>query len=80
MTRSIWLGMVLQMVVLSCASASTMNYQGRLTGTNGLPVNGSVVISVNLYAQSSGGTVLYTEYKGVVVVANGIFSFDWGIA
>jgi len=80
MRTIIWLGMAVQVAFLGISSAATMNYQGRLTGTNGTPVSGSVAVSVNLYANSVGGTALYTENMGSVAVANGIFSFDWGMA
>ena len=71
---------ILALMVCSVASAATFNYQGHLTGTNGMPVNGSISVSVKLYGNPVSGTALYSENAGFVAVADGIFSFDWGAA
>lgn len=80
MKKSALMGLVavIQIACTGWAWASFMNYQGRLTDTNGIPVSGSVTISVRLYTNVVGGTAVYTEAMGAVAVANGIFSVDWG--
>ncbi|HMO41501.1 MAG TPA: hypothetical protein PKE17_18970 [Saprospiraceae bacterium] len=65
---------------LCAQSSALLNYQGRLIGTNGLPVNGLVDVVINVYSQSVGGSPVYSESMGNVVVQDGLYSFNWGVA
>lgn len=56
----------------------TINYQGRLTNTNGNPIDETVNISLKVYDSETGGSVLYSEEVGEVKVANGLYSFSFG--
>ena len=60
------------------AQPDLMNYQGRLMDSGGAPVNGSVPVTVRVYAQESGGSVLWNQSVGSVAVTNGLYSFQFG--
>jgi hypothetical protein len=58
---------------------SLINYQGRLTESNGAPVTGTKTVSLEIYDSAVNGKVLYTELIGpVVIAANGIYNFQFG--
>ena len=58
---------------------SEINYQGRLTDTNGNPAAGSKEFTLKLYDTASGGNELYAESIGSVLIdSNGIYSFQFG--
>ena len=71
---------VLYFVAVSSFSQipSLMSFQGRLMDTNGMAVNGSVDIAVELYDDASFGSLLYAESVGATVVQNGIYHFEFG--
>ena len=52
---------------------SQVNYQGRLLDSLGEPVNGAVVIELNLYTNVSAGAAVYSESIGSVIVQNGVY-------
>jgi len=54
-----------------------ITYQGYLTGTDGLPINRSVVMQLGLYEAATGGTPLWTEQQ-VVQVTKGIYTVNLG--
>jgi hypothetical protein len=61
------------------AIPSEINYQGRLTDTNGNPAAGSKEFTLKLYDAASGGNELYAESIGSVLIdSNGIYSFQFG--
>jgi len=61
------------------AVPSLINYQGRLTDSNGDPVVGSKTFAVSIYDASSAGNLLYSESVGSVTLDNkGIYSFQFG--
>ncbi len=61
------------------AVPALVNYQGRLTDTNGAPLAGSVSVDVALFAGAVGGAPLYSESIGNTELgANGIYSFAFG--
>ncbi|MDD4735597.1 MAG: hypothetical protein PHP44_05770 [Kiritimatiellae bacterium] len=55
-----------------------VNYQGKLSDTNGTPVTGTITIDVAVYTNATGGTAVYTENVGSVAVYQGLYSFTWG--
>jgi hypothetical protein len=58
---------------------SLINYQGRLTDTNGDPVTGSKNFSISIYDAATGGNLLYTEDIGAVTLdSSGVYSFQFG--
>lgn len=61
------------------AVPTLVNYQGRLTDTNGVPLTGSVAVDVALFAEAAGGVPLYSETIGNTELgANGVYSFAFG--
>jgi len=50
-----------------------LNYQGKLTDANG-PVTGTVSITFSIYDTPTGGSPLWTEPHGNVIVTNGLFN------
>ena len=63
----------------SSAVPSAINYQGRLTNSAGVPQPGNRTMNLKVYDAATGGTQLYTESMGSVVVdANGVYSFQFG--
>jgi hypothetical protein len=60
---------------------SLINYQGRLTDSNGAPVTGNKNIAISIYDAATGGNLLYEETIGAVTLdANGVYSFQFGSA
>ncbi len=54
-----------------------MNYQGYLTDTSGVPINGTIQMTFSIYDVSTGGTALWSETQNVVV-NQGFFSVNLG--
>ncbi len=59
---------------LYAAVPHLINYQGRLTDTSGVPLNGSYSITFRIYDAETTGTMLWEETQASVVVQKGIFS------
>jgi hypothetical protein len=60
---------------------SLINYQGRLTDSNGAPVTGNKNFAISIYDAATGGNLLYQETIGAVTLdANGVYSFQFGSA
>jgi hypothetical protein len=57
-----------------------LNYQGRLTDSNGSPLNGSYSLTFRIYDAESAGNLLWEETQGTVVIQKGIFSVLLGSA
>ena len=80
MKRSIRLifGICIWSIFIGSAVASTVpqmiNYQGRLTDSLGQPLNDTVALTFKLYNVPSGGTALWSEPHGSVVVKDGLFT------
>ncbi len=55
-------------------SATTLPYQGRLTDSNGNPVNAAQAMTFRLYNIASGGTALWQEAWPAVQVSDGLFN------
>jgi len=50
-----------------------LNYQGKLTDTSGVAINGLVNITFRIYDKDTGGTALWSEFHPGVVVTKGLF-------
>ncbi len=50
-----------------------MNYQGKISDSEGNPLNEEVLITFSLYADSEGGVALWSEMQEPVDVSDGIF-------
>lgn len=76
------LAILLVTVQISTAAVpSTINYQGRLTNTAGVPQPGTHSMSLKIYDAATTGTQLYAETIGNVTVdANGVYGFQFGSA
>ena len=80
-----WIGELLigVLLVVLCVSAGyaaipeTINYQGYLTDSDGVPLDGPVAMVFSLYDVSTGGTALWSESQNVSV-NNGIYSVILG--
>jgi hypothetical protein len=55
-----------------------INYQGKLTGDDGQPANGSASVKIRVFDSETGGRLTYSEDIGAVTVTNGIYSFRFG--
>jgi hypothetical protein len=55
-----------------------ITYQGRLTGDSGNPLTGTHSLTFAVYADSTGGTALWSETHGTVPVNNGLFAVVLG--
>jgi len=55
-----------------------INFQGRLTDSNGQPTDANVSINLRVYDAETGGQLTYSENIGTVEVTNGIYSFRFG--
>lgn len=53
---------------------TVISYQGFLTDAGGAPVDSTVSIVFSIYAASSGGSALWTETHGAVIVDDGLFN------
>lgn len=71
------------LVVVFCSFAAfaavprTINYQGRLAGSDGTPVNAPVQMVFAIYNVAAGGTAVWTETQ-TVQVNNGIYAVALG--
>ena len=55
-----------------------VNYQGTLADTSGNPINGQRALQFSLYADSVGGSSLWSEAHPQVFVTNGLFNLFLG--
>jgi hypothetical protein len=60
------------------AAPQTVNYQGVLTDSGGVPLNSSVNVDLRVYDAATAGTLLYSESHLGVVVSNGLFGLPLG--
>lgn len=64
--------------VIALAVPGMVNYQGKLTNSDGTPVDdGTYNIQFSIYNVSTGGTALWTESQSVIVT-NGIYNVKLG--
>lgn len=57
-----------------------LNYHGRLFDQGGQPVNGNLAVQVALFGSEIGGSQVYTQSIGNVLVRDGLYNFTWGDA
>jgi len=72
---------IASIIVISLTQAQIpklINYQGKLTDANSLPVNGTRSITFSIYESASGGSALWSETHTSATVTNGIFSILLG--
>jgi parallel beta-helix repeat protein len=62
------------------AVPQTINYQGYLEDSGGIPVNGTVNMDFAIYDAPTGGALLWSETQSGVTVTEGAFSVALGIA
>jgi len=60
------------------ASATTVNYQGRLADSDGNPLDGVYGMTFALYDAPTGGNPIWTESHTAVTVSDGLFSVGLG--
>jgi len=68
----------LMLVLLLCSIVvaevpQLLNYQGRLTDTNGDPLNGSFPMEFRIYTALTGGSQVWTESHASVTVTEGVY-------
>jgi len=84
MNRTLFTSAVCTLAGALIASAdvpSLINYQGRLTDSNGAPVTGSKTFAISIYDAATAGNLLYSESIGAVTLdSNGVYSFQFGNA
>ena len=66
------------LLVLMVAIPRLLNYQGKLTDSDGVGINDTLDITFRLYTESSGGTVLWEETITGVEVSRGLFFVELG--
>jgi len=52
---------------------NVIDYQGSLTDTDGLPVEGTVSLTFGIYSSETDGTLLWSETQNPVAVTDGLF-------
>ncbi len=57
---------------------STFAYQGRLTSSNGTPLNEVVALTFNIYSDSLGSKSIWSEMHPTVTVSDGLFTVVLG--
>ena len=62
------------LTVPTWGQSALISYQGKLTDSQGDPLNTTVSIRFSVYAQVTGGSALWTETQPSVVVQSGIFN------
>lgn len=75
-TRSFAIAIAAMIIMAMSASADVpqlINYQGRLTDSEGEPVSDIVALTFTIYDDSTGGNIKWTEINPTVVVENGLF-------
>jgi PKD repeat protein len=56
----------------------TINYQGKLTDSGGVPIDGTVSMTFAIYNAPTGGDLLWDEIQSSVTVTDGVFSVALG--
>ncbi len=69
------------LILLSVAFAeipATLSYQGKITDTDGIGLNGTYPVTFKIYDVETGGTELWSESHGSILVNKGLFSVILG--
>ena len=70
--------LLLQSTTSRAAIPNTINYQGYLTSSLGVPVNIGVPMTFRIYSAATGGSPLWSETWGPIPVTNGNFTAALG--
>lgn len=75
MKRALWgvLWVLLLPASVAWAVPNEITYSGRLEASNGLPYDGEVAAMAHVYDTLSGGTPLFSQDMGDVIVESGLF-------
>ena len=73
-------GLALLVTFAIAAPPRSINYQGYLTTSTGVPVNGNQVLNFRLYDAATAGNLLWSDTQLAVAVANGVFNTVLGQA
>ena len=76
--RSLLASLFVLVATTHAAVPKLINFQGRLTDSNGQPADANVSISLRVYDAENAGQLTYSENIGTVEVINGIYSFRFG--
>ena len=79
--RTIGLILITLFILVSAAQAEVphlINYQGRLTNSNGDPLKGAHNITFRIYDAQTAGSILWQEAHSGIVVQKGVFSILLG--
>lgn len=66
-------GLMLTIGILSADVPNLIDFQGRITDSAEAPINGPTAITFAIYADSTGGTALWSETQNPVYISNGLF-------
>ena len=66
------------LLMANAAVPHMINYQGRLTDTNGTPLNGAYQLTFRIYDAETAGNLLWEEAHSGVVIYKGVFSILLG--
>ncbi len=80
MRARIWLGLLGSFLLLAPAGAAPLvvSYQGLLTDSAGMPVNGTAAFEFRIFAAATGGTSLWTETQPSVQIVDGVYTVQLG--
>jgi len=82
MRKQIIISIAAIVMIVALASAQSVpnliDYQGKVTDSDGNPINGTVSITFSIYADSTGGTALWSETQDPVNVSDGLFHLFLG--
>jgi len=77
-TALIIISLLISALLSAQAVPNLIDYQGRITDSDGNPINGTVSITFSIYADSTGGTSLWSETQDPVNVSDGLFHLFLG--
>ncbi|MFP4458447.1 MAG: hypothetical protein ACLFSQ_02525, partial [Candidatus Zixiibacteriota bacterium] len=65
-------------VVVFAEIPATLSYQGKITDTDGTGLNGTYPVTFRIYDVETGGTELWSESHGSILISKGLFSVTLG--
>lgn len=86
MKRAVSLTIILTAALMALTSIATagvpglMNYQGRLTGEGGEPLDDTLFMTFTIHDDSADGSIIWTEAHDSVIVTEGLFTVLLGSA
>ena len=70
--------LVVSLFIFAAPSRETLNLQGRVTDSSGVPISGATDFVIKIYTTDSGGSPIFTETQSAVNVVNGIYNLEIG--